>query len=669
MNNPSVDVHSPNVHNALMAAVVESCSDAIITYDCGGRITSWNQAAVQLLGYTKADAVGQTVEQILSPHAEELLHQRDGLQSGQMVTAKPVETTRRHQNGTAIHVSIALSLLRDESGQVLGFAELIREIPPPQTQLNHDSLTVQRMESLFHQAPMMKWMFDADGNCLKVNRACADYFQMSIEDSLGLPIANFLPESVATLLQHHTQQLVETEEQSVEFEAELEQGQQRRMFRFTVFATVSDCCDTFWAIATDITAYHQALADLRHSEYKNTAILKTIPDLIYLVEADGTYRHRIKPNRAVDALRHVDDPVGANLSDYLPPHVADIQKQAIRQTLETGELQIIEQEITIDGHLQYEEVRIVKSQDDEALLLVRDISDRKRLENERQQQAAQTQSILESLPDLVFRVGGDGHYRGIISSDALAITSEDGQVEGHSLWDLVPEAIASRKFHHIRKALHTGETQCYEQQFELDGDRRDEEVRIVPIGADEVLTIIRDISDRKYLEAELKRSEAQNRAMLTTIPDLMYLVDEQGFFLSYFPSHEVYNFKPNTPIGRHLLDYSPESPLDQETFLRLRQLQTDSMAEALDSQTLQVYDQSFFIGDEQIWEEVRVIPCDANEVLFIVRDTTQRHQAATERQRAEQQLKEAQRIAHLGDWVLDHQTNQLTWSDEIYRIF
>ena len=91
-------------------------------------------------------------------------------------------------------------------------------------------------------------------------------------------------------------------------------------------------------------------------------------------------------------------------------------------------------------------------------------------------------------------------------------------------------------------------------------------MRIVPIGADEVLIIVQNISDRKRLEAELKRSEAQNRAMLTAIPDLMYLVDNKGFFLSYFPSSDVHNFTPEVSSGHHLLDYSPESPIDSETF-------------------------------------------------------------------------------------------------------
>ncbi|MCU1329126.1 MAG: domain S-box protein, partial [Bryobacterales bacterium] len=84
----------------LLSAIVDSSDDAIISKDLNGVITSWNQSAVRLFGYTSDEAVGQPVATLLIPHDRQ--HEEPTilakLRRGERVSH--FETKRRRKDGT-----------------------------------------------------------------------------------------------------------------------------------------------------------------------------------------------------------------------------------------------------------------------------------------------------------------------------------------------------------------------------------------------------------------------------------------------------------------------------------------------------------------------------------------------------------------------------------------
>ncbi|MFB2833393.1 ATP-binding protein [Floridanema evergladense] len=78
---------------------------------------------------------------------------------------------------------------------------------------------------------------------------------------------------------------------------------------------------------------------------------------------------------------------------------------------------------------------------------------------------------------------------------------------GKHLSQVLPLELAERHLNFIKKALLTKELQVFEQEFEVNGKVLCEEVRISVVGANEVLLIVRDISDRKRIEKERQRAE------------------------------------------------------------------------------------------------------------------------------------------------------------------
>ena len=113
----------------LLASIVESSDDIIISKDVRGIITSWNKAAGRILGYTAAEAIGKHISMIAAPGREDempLILER--IRNGERIDH--YETVRKAKNGTLVHVSLTVSPVRDAAGKIVGASKVARDITP-----------------------------------------------------------------------------------------------------------------------------------------------------------------------------------------------------------------------------------------------------------------------------------------------------------------------------------------------------------------------------------------------------------------------------------------------------------------------------------------------------------------------------------------------------------
>jgi PAS domain S-box-containing protein len=112
---------------SLLAAIVDSSDDAILSKKLDGTITSWNKSAERLFGYTPEEAIGQHITLIVPwerrSEEEEILRR---LARGERVNH--FETVRRHKDGTNVDVSLTISPIRDGAGRVIGASNVARDI-------------------------------------------------------------------------------------------------------------------------------------------------------------------------------------------------------------------------------------------------------------------------------------------------------------------------------------------------------------------------------------------------------------------------------------------------------------------------------------------------------------------------------------------------------------
>jgi PAS domain S-box-containing protein len=111
----------------LLALVVSSSEDAIISKRLDGIVTSWNHGAEKLFGYTAAEIIGQPILMVIPPerHDEEerLL---SAIRRGESI--KHYETTRIAKDGHVLEVSVTLSPIRDHEGRIIGASKIARDI-------------------------------------------------------------------------------------------------------------------------------------------------------------------------------------------------------------------------------------------------------------------------------------------------------------------------------------------------------------------------------------------------------------------------------------------------------------------------------------------------------------------------------------------------------------
>ncbi len=112
---------------ALLAAIVQSSDDAIISKSLDGIITSWNESAERHFGYTAKEAIGQSISILFPPDRldeEPIIIER--LKRGERVDH--FETVRVRKDGTRLSISATISPLKDTTGRVVGASKVARDI-------------------------------------------------------------------------------------------------------------------------------------------------------------------------------------------------------------------------------------------------------------------------------------------------------------------------------------------------------------------------------------------------------------------------------------------------------------------------------------------------------------------------------------------------------------
>lgn len=164
-----------------LAAIVESASVAILSETLEGVLTSWNKGAEALFGYTAEEAVGRNVAFLRPPeHSGDFAEKLERVGRGEAI--EQLETVRLHKRGTRVPVSLSISAIRDEEGQIVGLSVLAWSIEDRLLAENELRESKERFHTAFANAPVGMVLTSPEGRFLQVNDVFAGMLGYTAEE-------------------------------------------------------------------------------------------------------------------------------------------------------------------------------------------------------------------------------------------------------------------------------------------------------------------------------------------------------------------------------------------------------------------------------------------------------------------------------------------------------
>jgi PAS domain S-box-containing protein len=256
------------------------------------------------------------------------------------------------------------------------------------------------------------------------------------------------------------------------------------------------------------------------------------------------------------------------------------------------------------------------------------------------QSESTNRAIVSAIPDLLIRASGDGTYLDIVGSDRLLNIYGFNQFSpGSSVKQSLPQEIADLRLHHIRKALETGELQVYEQRIQINDKPQDEEVRVLVLGKNEVLIMVRDITSRKRAEEALRIAEENYRSIYENALEGIFQSSPDGYFISVNPTMaEMYGYHSPNDMVQSITDIPTQVYVDLADQIKFRRRLAED--DHIKNFEYRVYrkDGSIF----WIQEDTRAVRDNSGNLMYyegIVQDVSDRKRQEAELKRQLEELK------------------------------
>jgi len=287
-------------------------------------------------------------------------------------------------------------------------------------------------------------------------------------------------------------------------------------------ATISPVFDNnhkithFLAIKENITKQKQAIEALRKSEERHRIISEMISDFVYKIDLHKD--NQVKMSWTSGAFKKITgysikeiNAFKDNWSSIVHPDDRDKIIDNVIDNLNKNEgLKLEYRIIAKNGSIKWlsDLSRPIWDNKQNNLVghlgAVRDITERKLSENVLIESEAQKNLILKKIPDLIFVFNSKGKFLNVYSESEKDLLFKPKKFINKYIYEIMPKTISDSFYTHMHKAFKTGEIQKYEYEISFKGQVSHFESRLIVSGKDEVVAVIRNITEAKKSKEKLQ---------------------------------------------------------------------------------------------------------------------------------------------------------------------
>ena len=189
---PKPDAKPDMARADLLAAIVASSHDAIVSKTLDGIVTSWNQGAEEIFGYTAKEMIGRPVALLAAPdRPDEMTAILAKIRRGRRISR--LVTRRRRKDGVVIDVSLIVSPVRDRKGKIIGASKIVRDITADQRDRRALGERERMFRAILETVPDAMIVIDAKGAIQSFSAAAERVFGYQAAEIVGRNVRVLMP--------------------------------------------------------------------------------------------------------------------------------------------------------------------------------------------------------------------------------------------------------------------------------------------------------------------------------------------------------------------------------------------------------------------------------------------------------------------------------------------
>jgi PAS domain S-box-containing protein len=516
--------------NRYLASIVESSDDAIIGKDLDGKIVSWNKGAENMFGYTKEEVLDKNIFIIVPANMfkdyEEVMEQ---IRTGKSI--KHHDTVRMKKDGRLVDVSLHISPMYDSNCIVSGSSTIAHDITERKEMEKILRESEKKYREVFNNTNDMisLSLINEKGYPVKffdINNIGVERYGYTRSEFLNMTPADIVaPDQVSKISQVAK---ILLKDGHAEFEVDhITKDGRRFPVEINNHLVVMDGKKLALAVVRDIEERKKAEAAIMESEEKFREVFNNANDAMFL--------HKMTNNAPGNFMEVNDEAVrtlGYTKKELLEMNPNDINSSKTRQNipsiteilLKKGKATFESEQVTQKGKIFPVEINshIFKIRDENYILsIARDITDRKKAEEDLKKSEMKYRTIFENVQDVFYRTDMDG----IITEMSPSIERYSGYKRSELIGKPVIDIYSNNedRVRFIQHIIDNGEAVDYELVLETKNKKKLYvstnahflyDLNNIPVGIEGSL---RDISERKHMEIVLKKSLKEKEMLLKEI--------------------------------------------------------------------------------------------------------------------------------------------------------